>query len=186
MTAVAGIDPSLAATGLALPDGRTLLYETASGGDLHDRTILIVDWLLQTLERGVELVVIEALGGGGPGRKSMIAGVTLGGSIRLEFRRRSIDWLDVAPNTLKAYATGSGSSKVDKAAMRQALAERLLGTDALPAGRVSLEVGHDEIDALWLRDVGRWVSGDPAAGPHEATKQGIVASLRAAGQNARP
>ena len=190
---VAGLDPSLACTGYARPDGTVVRIPTSTDRSTLDRIHRIDRDLRRLLNPGdrlvkvsgrakmipdpnrPEVVVVEGFGGAGPGREAALKTVGLGTVLRLTIWRSKIRLVEVAPNTLKAYATGNGRS--DKAAMREAYADRLRPT----LTDRPLDVGHDEIDALWLRDVGRWLADElPHAGPHEATAEPIVDRLRGA------
>lgn len=170
---VAGIDPSLTATGIALPDGSTVKIASST----HVSTFERLDKIDRTTrsylsEWSPDLVVIEGIGGAGPGREAAIKTTGLGTVLRLTCWRLGIPVLDVAPNTLKAYATGHGGA--DKDRMRESYVERLRPVLA----RSPIDVTHDEIDALWLRDVGRWLDESQFAGPHSEIDPRIVARIR--------
>lgn len=187
---VAGLDPSLACTGYARPDGSVVRipsstdHPTLARIDRIDRELRRLlnpgDRLVKISGRAKmipdpnrpELVVVEGFGGAGRGREAGLKITGLGTVLRVRVWRAGIPLFEVAPATLKAYATGNG--RADKRAMREAYAERLRPTlDDRP-----LDVGHDEIDALWLRDVGRWLVDElPNAGPHEVTDRAILGRL---------
>ena len=63
-------------------------------------------------------------------------------------------WIEVAPTALKKFATGSGAAKKD--AMKAAAIQHL-GLDH--------DATDDEADALWLREVGLQLLGQPTM-PH--------------------
>lgn len=190
---VAGLDPSLSCTGYARPDGSVVRIPSSTDHPTLDR----IDSIDRALGRLVsppdrldtssgrarmvpdparpELVVVEGFGGAGRGREAGLKITGLGTVLRLRVWRAGIPLFEVAPATLKAYATGNG--RADKRAMREAYAERLRPT--IPDR--PLDVGHDEIDALWLRDVGLWLNYPASAllyaGPHEGTDRAILGRL---------
>jgi Holliday junction resolvasome RuvABC endonuclease subunit len=161
---VAGIDPSHSATGLALADGtlRTLKQKPADG-----------DYRLTKIKLGVidafnypnrpDLVVVEDLP-----RNAMGAGITgqVQGVIRELLQSYRIPYLLVSAATLKKAATNAGNAK--KPAMRAAWLE-YSGED---------NPRDDEVDAAWLRTVGRFLVGDiEAPAPHW---EAAIAKLRPA------
>lgn len=166
--AVAGIDPAVGGTGYAGPDGRTWILTERPNLGPYERISRIADRVVRLVDdHRPGLVVVEGYGAGGPGRLSAVRSIELGGLLRVELLRRRVPWVEVAPSTLKAYAAGTG--RADKVAMAAALEARFCLD---PAG-----LGHDEIDALWLRDVGRWLLADDAVGPHPETGGTVVAGL---------
>lgn len=170
---VAGLDPSLTSTGLALHDGTTVRIRTSAATDLLVRLAIIEDRLrAELIQDRPGLLVIEGLGGSGPGREAGLKIAGLGAILRLAVWRLGIPILEIAPATLKAYATGKG--RADKGAMSVAFLDRLRD----PTGPLGLS--DDEVDALWLRDVGRWLSGaSDVAGPHPEINPMIVDGIRA-------
>lgn len=176
MTAVAGIDPSLGGTGYAGPDGRVWQIRTNSNLTPYER----ISRVLARVERLIgddlpELLVFEAYGAGGPGRLSMIRGIELGGALRLSCHARLLPWADFAPATVKAYATGNGHA--EKPLMADAFETRVR--------RSAAGISHDEIDALWLRDLGLWLVGqEEAAGPHPSCRAEIVEGIIERGRKA--
>lgn len=173
---VVGIDLALGATGLVDQTGTTFqISPRTKSRDRYDRILDVSGRILELVGRP-ELVVLEGYGAAGPGRASMIAGIEVGAAIRLELRRLDVCFLDVAPTTLKAYATGNG--RAEKRALRAELGRWWL-VEELP-GR---DLSSDEIDALWLRDVGLWLLGEPSAGPHPDTKPAVVDGIL---ERARP
>jgi Holliday junction resolvasome RuvABC endonuclease subunit len=166
MTAVAGIDPALGGTGYAGPDGRCWLLTEKPILGPYERMSRIANRLDRLIaDHEPELVILEGYGGAGPGRLSTIRGIELGGLLRIACHGRLLPWADFAPNTLKAYATGFGMAEKDL--MAEVYRERFaFSTDGL---------SHDEIDASWLRDLGRWLLLDPeAVGPHPDCATKIV------------
>ncbi|WP_020580161.1 hypothetical protein [Actinopolymorpha alba] len=144
-TRVLGIDPSLTATGLALPDGATCTIRgNADEGDqrLHKIAVRLRDAAI-----GVDLAVIEDLPthAQGAGKTGMAQGV-----IRLALIEAEVPYVTVTPATLKKYACGRGTG-VDKADMRMALYKR-----------AGLDIRDDnQVDAWWLRALGHDLAGHP-------------------------
>ena len=154
---VVGIDPSMVATAVAWCDGGVTLVRPRKKPteDRIKRITLIAErvttGLLQHHESptmaDIDLVVIEGYSYGSPYRGELMG--ELGGVLRYVIAQAGYPWIEVAPTTLKKYATGSGMSK--KAGMVIAARDRL-GYD-----------GDDdnEADALWLRAYGHALLGDP-------------------------
>jgi Holliday junction resolvasome RuvABC endonuclease subunit len=138
-TAVIGIDPSLAGTGVAF--GHDLL-ETISFGvkQAGDIRLHAIHTFVVNAVRRAGLAVIEDLPthGHGAGKTGMAQGV-----IRLALIAAKVPYVTVPPATLKKYATGRGNAT--KADMRMALYQR-----------EDLDVRDDnQVDAWWLRQMGR-------------------------------
>lgn len=145
MRQVAGIDPSLTATGIAHPTGALLTIKTKAK-DKDARLCQIGDVIdqLQT-----DLVVMEDLP-----RNAMAAGVTgmVQGVIRERLQRREIPYILVTPATLKAFATGKGNAK--KPDMRAAW-----------LSYAGADVKDDNmVDAAWLREAGLYLFENAADG----------------------
>ena len=161
---VMGIDPSLNSTGLALPDGTLLtLKQKAADGDyrLVKIKLGIIDAIFPP--NRPDLVVAEDLP-----RNAMGAGITgqVQGVVRELLQSYKIPYLLVSAATLKKAATGSG--RADKSQMRAAWLE-YTGED---------NPRDDEVDAAWLRTLGRFMVGDiEAPAPHW---EAAVANLRPA------
>lgn len=156
---IAGIDPSLNATGLALADGSTqTLKQKASDGDY--RLVNIANGIRGYILGRHDLAIMEDLP-----RNAMGAGVTgqVQGVVRQALQESSIPYLLVSAATLKKFATDNG--RADKAQMRQAWLERT-GID---------NPRDDEVDAAWLRTLGQFMAGEmPAERGHWG---GAVAKL---------
>ena len=161
---IAGIDPSLNATGLALADGSTqTLKQKPEWGDW--RLVNIGSSIYSEVLSGLghDLVVMEDLP-----RNAMGAGITgqVQGVIREHLQRGELPYLLVSAATLKKFATDNG--RADKAQMRQAWLE-LTGID---------NPRDDEVDAAWLRTLGQFMAGEiPAERSHWAA---AVVKLRPA------
>jgi Holliday junction resolvasome RuvABC endonuclease subunit len=158
-----GIDPSLNATGLALVDGTTqTLKQKPADGDYRLVNIRLAIVEIITSSSRPDLVVMEDLP-----RNAMGAGITgqVQGVIRESLQNYRVPYLLVSAATLKKFATNNG--RADKAQMRQAWHE-LTGID---------NPRDDEVDAAWLRELGRYLTGEWEAEPHW---EGAVKNLRPA------
>lgn len=137
---VVGLDLSLTATGIALPDGttRTIITKTGDGdlrlNEIHYqiRRVLLADddapW--------PTLVAVEDLPthAHGAGITGMVHGVA-----RFTLNELATPYVLITAASLKKYATGAGNA--DKADMRMALYQRA-GIDLKD---------HNQVDAWWLR-----------------------------------
>lgn len=149
---IMGLDLSITAPGIALPDGTTLTVKTRTqDGDRRLQTI--VDQIGLALGEGpdgigdgVDLVVIEDLP-----THAKSAGITgmVHGAVRLRLIDFGTPYVLVTPATLKAYATGKGNA--DKTAMAIAALKR--------AGREFAD--DNQCDAAWLR----WAALDALGQP---------------------
>ena len=162
MIPVVGLDPSLRATGLALPDGELLTIATPSCSTLDDK-IERVRHVVGKIERvrhvvgkvGVRahigaLVVIEGPAFGMNNKATHeLAGLWWALVVRLAEQGNQIAVL--SPGQLKKFATGNGNAK--KPDMRMALYQRT-GVDVR---------SDDEVDAYWLRQAGLVRQGHPDA-----------------------
>lgn len=145
---VLGLDPSLTATGVALPDGdlETIRPGPAELGD--HRLLHLHEALVDRLDRQPRptLAVVEDL----PlhARAAGLVGMAQG-VIRLVLVAWGVPTVAVPPATLKVYATGSG--RATKADMRVELLKR-----------TGLDVRDDnQVDAAWLRLLGLDLAGHP-------------------------
>lgn len=133
---VLGLDLSITATGVALPDGKLLTIKATSGGD---HRLVRIEQFLRAIPIGVDLAVIEDLP-----TQAMSAGITgmVHGVVRATLINLGIPYVLITPATLKAFATGKGNA--DKTAMALAAFKR-----------AGLEFGDDnQCDAFWLRAAG--------------------------------
>lgn len=149
---VAGIDPSLNSTGLALPDGTTrTLKQKPADGDY--RLVKIKLGIISAFEypNRPDLVVCEDLP-----KNAMGAGITgqVQGVIRELLQSYKIPYLLVSAATLKKFATDNG--RADKAQMRSAWLE-MTGED---------NPRDDEVDAAWLRTLGLYMTASNCPSPH--------------------
>jgi Holliday junction resolvasome RuvABC endonuclease subunit len=148
---IMGVDLSVACTGLGLPGGRTVAVKPKSKGD--QRLKEITD-RIRLNAYGVDLVVIEGLGGRYLGEASRVIPM-LHGAVRLKLMEDGIPYMLLSPSSLKKFATGSGTA--DKTAMALAALKRL--------GREYKT--SDECDADWLRIAGRFAYGHCGLEPLE-------------------
>jgi len=152
MIPVVGLDPSLRATGLALPDGELLTITTPSCSTLDDRIERVRHVVGKVGVRAHvgSLVVIEGPAFGMNNKATHeLAGLWWALVVRLAEQGNQIAVL--SPGQLKKFATGNGNAK--KPDMRMALYQRA-GLDIR---------SDDEVDAFWLRQAGLVRQGHPDA-----------------------
>lgn len=162
-----GLDPSLTATGVALPDGTTATVapRLARGVPRHVaealRIIEIRDRVAVLLD-GVDLVVVEGYSYGSGFQAHQLG--ELGGVLRVLFTEAGVRWVEVAPAAAKRYATGKGNAgKPD-----------MLGA-ARGAGVAT--ASHNEADAWWLRAIGvHALTGDTVDGVDPRSWRDAVAA----------
>lgn len=144
---VLGLDLSLTATGVCLPNGATLTIKTRQK-DGDGRLAHIEEDLTGMIGAGsdIDLAVIEDLP-----THAMSAGITgmVHGVARLILVKASIPYALISPATLKAFATGKGSG--DKTPMAMAAYKR---------GGVEFP-DDNQCDAWWLRAAGSDWLGHP-------------------------
>lgn len=142
---VVGLDPSLSGTGVAEHDGTTTTLRPPMGPDEPcarlkwiSKEIIQRAWIPTDLGWDRALVAIEGFSYASKGRGLLdLAG--LGWLIRVELHSHTIPYAEIAPSTLKKYATGSGNAS--KAEVLVAAVQRLGYTGA----------STDEADAAFLR-----------------------------------
>lgn len=152
MIPVVGLDPSLRATGLALPDGELLTIATPSCSTLDDRIERIRHIFGQVgVRAGIgALVVIEGPAFGMNNKATHeLAGLWWALVVRLAEQGNQVAVM--SPGQLKKFATGRGNAK--KPDLRMALYQRA-GLDVR---------SDDEVDAFWLRQAGLVRQGHPDA-----------------------
>jgi Holliday junction resolvasome RuvABC endonuclease subunit len=135
---VLGLDLSLTATGICLPNGSTLTIKTKTA-DGDRRLVHIAETIRAIATEGADLAVIEDLP-----THAKAAGITgmVHGAARVELIRAGVPFALIVPATLKAYATGTGAG--DKTAMALAAFKR-----------AGFEFADDnQCDAWWLRCAG--------------------------------
>lgn len=139
MMNVLGLDLSMAATGIAFPDGRTLTV--ATNAKHRDARLGVIRDAVTMALTGVDLVVMEEAPPGlkGPAIKAIHM---VQGAVRVALLDMGVPYAVVNPSTLKAYATGKKGA--DKTAMAMAAFKR-----------AALEFPDDnQCDAWWLRVMG--------------------------------
>lgn len=168
---ILGLDLSLTATGWA---GWALhscgVLKPPRG---EDRGMERLDWIRrQVLEvvrvdafyGSADLVVLEGYSFGSKGRATFSLG-ELGGVVRLALHRAGIPYVDVAPQTLKKYATGKGNAP-GQAVLVEAVK------------RLGYEGADDNAaDAMWLLAMGLDAYGQPGAPEMPQTHRGALASV---------
>jgi Holliday junction resolvasome RuvABC endonuclease subunit len=144
---VIGLDLSLTATGVALPNGSCRTIKTSpADGDM--RLVQIAESIRAAVAvtGPIDLAVIEDLpvGARSAGITGMVHGV-----VREVLCTAGVPYALISPATLKAYATGSGSA--DKTGMAMAAFKRH-----------GIEFADDnQCDAWWLRAAGLQHLGQP-------------------------
>lgn len=135
------LDLSLARTGYALPDGSAGVLVPPKGSD---RGMARLAWIRDEAYRRVcvfagHLVVIEgyAMGMGRDAQNHAMG--ELGGVVRLKLYERGIPYVEVAPGSLKKYATGKGNAGKELVLVEAVKRLDYAGSD------------NNEADALWLR-----------------------------------
>lgn len=151
---ILGLDLSITATGICLPDGTTSTVKTnAKHGDrrlqhIVDHVGIALGEGPDDIGDGVDLVVMEEAPPGlkGPAIKAIHM---VHGAVRLRLIDFGTPYVVINPTTLKAYATGSTSA--DKTAMAIAALKR--------TGREFAD--DNQCDAFWLRAAGLDWYGQP-------------------------
>lgn len=146
LTAVVGLDLSIAATGIAWANGYLHTVDTARACTPDHRLGVILGSVRQVLSDGADLVVVEDLP-----THARAAGITgmVHGVIRWYLIEQGIPYALVTPASLKKYATGRGNAT--KADMRLELFKRM-----------DEDVRDDnQVDAWWLRAMGLDAVGEP-------------------------
>lgn len=147
-TKIIGIDPSMTATGLALPSGSTeTIVGKSSEGDR--RLLKIRKRLLGAIEAyGPDdlLAVVEDLPthAQGAGISGMVQG-----TIRVTLIEAGVPYITVTPASLKTFATGKGNAP--KPELRMSLFRRM-----------GIDLSDDnQCDAWWLRAIGHHLTDQP-------------------------
>ncbi len=158
---VYGLDLSLTGTAIATPNSTHRIHTPGHNGDpvtvRADRIDRILDWVATTIPTPTlgppvprSLVVVEAPSYGSTGgqahERAGLWWAAVGWLLRC-----GAEVVDIAPGTLKKFATGSGNAQ--KPDMRMALYKRA-GID---------EPDDNQVDAWWLRQIGLYLLGDPTA-----------------------
>lgn len=169
---IAGIDPSLASFGIAMPDGILLTLKEVKipVRPADDEMARRLHWMAARFSRALAvhpprplLAVIEGYAPGSKGIQSTLRLAELGGIVRLRLFELGVAIKVVNPQQLKRFACGNGMASKDQ----MVGAARALGAD--PAN-------HDEADAFLLRQLGRCAYG--LEEPHRPEAKEIMASTR--------
>jgi Holliday junction resolvasome RuvABC endonuclease subunit len=132
---ILGLDLSMTATGICLPDGTTFTVKTKL---VHkDHRLSQIERAVSDCLRGVDLAVIER-----SGRFQGDTGYIIGmvhGVVRNELAKAGVPFVILTPATIKKFATGNGGCK------KEPMAEAALKL----AGRRFAD--DDQCDAWWLQ-----------------------------------
>jgi Holliday junction resolvasome RuvABC endonuclease subunit len=142
---VVALDLSLTATGVASEAGVQVIKAPAAKIDGPARLVLIRDVVMRTVlePQPADVVVLENYSfGQQQGTSQMHSTGELGGVIRVALYEAGIPYVEIAPGTLKTYATGNGAAK--KPQVISCARERLGYTG----------YSSDEADAMFLRALG--------------------------------
>lgn len=143
---IMGLDLSITATGVCLPDLTTYTIKTKTA-DRDQRIVVIRDRIAEDLW-GVDLVVLEDFTSGLKGSAGHALGLTHG-AVRALLMDFGVPYVVISPNTLKVFATDNGAC--DKAAMILAAYKR---------GGIEFR-DDNQCDAWWLAVAGRDRTGEP-------------------------
>ena len=108
MTRVLGLDLSLTATGYAYSEEVVGAWRVKQRGEA--RLVLLRDAVLNVAEVA-DVVVLEGYSYASPNQAHQIG--ELGGVVRVMLHERHIPFVEVAPATLKRFATGKGNATKD-------------------------------------------------------------------------
>lgn len=158
-----GLDLSLSSTGIALPDGTTVikgysLPKDATDAERCERIDFIrravITYAINNCTGPAlltrPLVVVEGFSFGSPQGATEAGG--LGWAVRIALHLNSVPFAVVAPPTLKKFATGKGNAGKDD--MKLAALQRF---DLTFTGTGS----GDRCDARWLQEMGLHHLGAP-------------------------
>jgi Holliday junction resolvasome RuvABC endonuclease subunit len=166
---VLGLDLSLTATGVALPDGTSYTIKLGAQYTIKlgaqwkgmDRLRRIRSEVFDAVAvHAVDLVAVEGYSYNSRNGGEKLG--ELGGVIRLALYDYGIDYVDVPPASLKKYATGKGNASKNEVL---AAAVRRLGYDG---------ADDNEADALWLRAMALDWYGTPAVAMPATHRDGLV------------
>jgi Holliday junction resolvasome RuvABC endonuclease subunit len=160
---VLGLDLSLNATGVCLPDGMTYTIKCkASQGD--SRFTLIRDHLRVTLRYSrPDIAVVEDLGRF-KGNTLIVMAMVRACAV-LELLDSGVPYVFVSPTSLKMFATGSG--RADKDDMARAAADR--------GGRTFAD--DNQCDAWWLRAAALCTYGNGAGLVLDVKQRGALEAI---------
>jgi len=140
---IVGLDLSLTATGVALPDGITTTLTNKMRGSA--RIAWIVDSIMDYLQGldGDLVVVIEGPFVHAKHPQGMVGTFKLHGCVEDALYRAGEPMASVAPSVLKKLACGHGGAPKEQVLVA---AIKRLGYEG---------ADHNQADALWLREAGR-------------------------------
>lgn len=167
---VIGIDPSLKATGICLPDGSTFTLATgdAKRGDtrLHDLRKALRYYLRKAPAR---LAVVEVPTQFKSGDAALAAGMAQGivREILVEF---AVPFGKINPSLVKKFATGRGGGpETDKLHMIAAANRHRFALHGPADGTYDNLDDDNQADAWWLREMGLWHLGVRRLDPMQDT-----------------
>ena len=156
---IIGLDPSLSSTGVSTHEGT---FTVRFGSKRPPRIADADDWLrtrIRVIQGEVakacwaaDVVFIEGFSRGSIQKREELG--HLGYAIRETLANLSVPYVDIAPTVLKKFATGKGNASKEQVF---SAAVKLLGLD--PSAK------DDEADALWLRELGRYMYGESSRLP---------------------
>lgn len=141
---VLGLDLSVKSTGVAMPWGETRTIVPRSMSKEPARRLQEIVYRLDIWLRSsrADVAVLEGYSPGGPGGPwGTLRLGELGGAVRVRLFEHGIPYVEIAPTSLKHFATGNGkASKDDMVAAAQ--------------HQGAAVANHDEADAWHLRRLG--------------------------------
>ena len=177
-----GLDPSLTGFGICVLAGEAMdsyVIESKKLGDTMHERIARYEWLCTQVIRTVSrhgqpsIVLLEGYSYGSPARAVPLG--EFGSLLRRRLRVQRWTAVEVAPTTLKKFATGKGSGK------------KLPGVPTHLTNRYGVMFGTtDEYDAFALAKMGQCILGEdepqtkPQSETVETVKQKWLAELEAA------
>lgn len=117
MTRVLGLDLSLTATGVAWEGGTAVIsFKKLRGMERIDAILQALSDYVDTAVHGrgaTDVVVLEGYSFGSQGR-AVYDIAELGGCVRFALYERSLPYVEIAPQSLKKFATGKGNVGKDE------------------------------------------------------------------------
>lgn len=144
------------------------------GLPLHRRIHRVLEDVEVAVRCRPHLVVVEGTfsrPGGSDAPLHMLRGVILHW---LWSRRPSIPYVDVAPATVKVWATGSGATSGENKVTKQAVKEAVIAT----YGRLVHVATYDEADAVALASLGCYAYGQPLVSGLRSQQTRALSSVR--------